>query len=120
MPDDAPKWLDDRVRELAGTGLGSGAHRCDVAEWFMIGPSSETNLWIVAGITDLRKGPDSLAALVQNQLLESPFSGDLYIFRGRRGDKIKILWYSQDGWCLFYKRLNDSKFSKRLSKAALA
>jgi transposase len=67
-------------------------------------------MWIVAGITDLRKGPDTLAALVQNQLLESPFSGELYIFRGRRGDKIKILWHSQDGWCLFYKRLNDGKF----------
>jgi transposase len=76
----------------------------------MIGPSSGTKLWIVAGTTDLRKGPDSLAALVQNQLRESPFSGELYIFRGRRGDKIKILWFSQDGWCLFYKRLNDAKF----------
>jgi len=76
----------------------------------MIGPSSGTKLWIVAGTADLRKGPNSLVALVQNQLLESPFSGELYIFRGRRGDKIKILWFSQDGWCLFYKRLSDGKF----------
>lgn len=67
-------------------------------------------MWIVAGVTDLRKGLDSLAAVVQNQLLESPFSGELYIFRGRRGDKIKILWFSEDGMCLFLKRLSDGKF----------
>ena len=57
-------------------------------------------IWLVAGVTDLRKGLDSLAALVQNQLLGNPFSGDVYIFRGRRGDKVKLLWYSGDGVCL--------------------
>ena len=76
----------------------------------MIGAPSGVLIWLVAGVTDLRKGLDSLAALVQNQLSGNPFSGDVYIFRGRRGDKVKLLWYSGDGVCLFYKRLSDGKF----------
>jgi len=76
----------------------------------MIGPPSGVRIWIVAGFTDLRRGFDGLCAQVQNELKESPFSGELYIFRGKRGDKIKILWYSHDGLCLFYKRLSDGKF----------
>jgi transposase len=76
----------------------------------MIGAPSGVLIWLVAGVTDLRKGLDSLAALVQNHLASNPFSGDLYVFRGRRGDKVKILWYSGDGVCLYYKRLSDGKF----------
>jgi transposase len=76
----------------------------------MIGAPAGVFIWLVAGVTDLRKGLDSLAALVQNQLSGNPFSGDVYIFRGRRGDKVKLLWYSGDGVCLFYKRLSDGKF----------
>jgi transposase len=76
----------------------------------MIGAPAGVLIWLVAGVTDLRKGLDSLAALVQNQLSGNPFSGDVYIFRGRRGDKVKLLWYSGDGVCLFYKRLSDGKF----------
>jgi transposase len=76
----------------------------------MISPPGGVLIWLVAGFTDLRKGLDGLSALVQSRLQENPFSGSLYIFRGRRGDKIKVLWYSQDGLCLFYKRLSDGKF----------
>jgi transposase len=76
----------------------------------MIGAPGGALVWLVAGFTDLRKGFDSLSALVQNRLNENPFRGDVYIFRGRRGDKIKLLWYSRDGMCLFYKRLSDGRF----------
>lgn len=76
----------------------------------MIGAPAGVLIWLVAGVTDLRKGLDSLAALVQKELSGNPFSGDVYIFRGRRGDKVKLLWYSGDGVCLFYKRLSDGKF----------
>ena len=69
----------------------------------MISPPGGVLIWLVAGFTDLRKGLDGLSALVQSRLNENPFSGSLYIFRGRRGDKIKVLWYSHDGLCLFYK-----------------
>lgn len=77
----------------------------------MIGPPSGTQIWLVAGFTDLRRGFDGLCAQVQNELKESAYSGELYIFRGRRGDKIKVLWSSGDGLCLFYKRLSDGQFT---------
>lgn len=48
-----------------------------------------TRIYLVAGYTDMRRGFDSLAALVQTHLPENPFSGDLYLFRGRRGDRVK-------------------------------
>jgi transposase len=77
----------------------------------MIGVPPGTLIWLVAGFTDLRKGFDSLSALVQTALNENPYSGQIFVFRGRRGDKIKILWDSQDGGlCLFYKRLRSGKF----------
>jgi transposase len=76
----------------------------------MISAPGGVLIWLVAGFTDLRKGLDGLCALVQSRLQENPFGGSLYIFRGKSGDKIKILWYSHDGLCLFYKRLSDGKF----------
>jgi transposase len=77
----------------------------------MIGAPISSRIWIVAGATDLRRGFDGLCALVQHQLNESPYSGDAYIFRGRRGDRIKILWYSGDGLVLYYKRLSSGIFT---------
>ena len=76
----------------------------------MIALPAGTQVWLAAGETDLRKGFDGLAALVQVQLAEDPFSGQLYVFRGRRGDRIKVLWWSGDGLCLFAKRLERGKF----------
>ncbi len=75
----------------------------------MILPSG-ARIWLVAGATDMRRGFDGLAALVQTHLSENPFSGELYIFRGRRGDRIKCLWYDGTGLCLFSKRLEGSRF----------
>lgn len=77
----------------------------------MIGLPTGTLIWIVAGWTDLRKGFDALCALVQNKLRENPFDGSVYIFRGKRGDRIKLLWYTGDGLALFYKRLSDGRFT---------
>lgn len=76
----------------------------------MIGLPNGARIWVVAGFTDLRRGFDGLSALVQNRLNESPFSGEIYIFRGKRGDRLKILWYAHDGLCLFCKRLSEAKF----------
>ena len=69
-----------------------------------------TRIWIVAGVTDLRRGFLGLSALVQTVLKESPFSGHVFVFRGRRGDLIKILWADEDGLCLFAKRLERGRF----------
>lgn len=76
----------------------------------MISPPVGVRVWLAAGATDLRKGFDGLAGLVQTQLLEDPFSGQLFVFRGRQGDKIKVLWWDGDGLCLFAKRLERGRF----------
>lgn len=76
----------------------------------MIAIPAGARIWLAAGVTDLRRGFDGLAALVQTQLAEDPFSGQLFIFRGRRGDLLKVLWHDGDGMCLFAKRLERARF----------
>lgn len=76
----------------------------------MIGLPSSTRVWLAAGVTDMRKGMDGLAALVQTTLAENPFSGHIFVFRGRRGDLVKLLWYDGDGMCLYAKRLERGRF----------
>ncbi len=69
-----------------------------------------TRVWLAAGVTDMRKGMDGLAALVQTALIENPFSGHVFVFRGHRGDLVKLLWWSGDGMNLFAKRLERGRF----------
>jgi transposase len=69
-----------------------------------------TKIWIAAGVTDLRRGFDGLSAQVQNTLQQQPFSGHVFVFRGRRGDIVKLLWWDGDGLCLFAKRLERGRF----------
>ena len=76
----------------------------------MIALPTGVQVWLAAGATDMRKGFDGLAALTQTQLAEDPFSGQLFVFRGRAGDRVKILWWSGDGFCLFAKRLERGRF----------
>jgi len=76
----------------------------------MIGLPSGTRVWVAAGVTDMRKGMDGLAALVQTTLAENPFSGHIFVFRGRRGDLVKLVWFDGDGLCLFAKRLERGRF----------
>jgi transposase len=76
----------------------------------MITLPSHTQIWIAAGVTDLRRGFNGLSALVQTQLEKSPMSGQVFIFRGRRGDLVKLIWFDGDGLCLFCKRLERGKF----------
>lgn len=76
----------------------------------MIGLPAGTKVWLAAGITDMRSGFNGLAAKVQMALEEDPFSGHVFVFRGRRGDLIKLLWWSGDGLCLLAKRLERGRF----------
>jgi len=76
----------------------------------MIGLPAGTRIWLVAGMTDMRCGFNGLAAKVQTALQENPYSGHVFLFRGRRGDTVKVLWWSGDGLCLFAKRLEDGRF----------
>ncbi|MDO8776725.1 MAG: IS66 family insertion sequence element accessory protein TnpB [Burkholderiaceae bacterium] len=76
----------------------------------MIGLPSGTRIWLAAGLTDMRRGFDGLAALAQSALKQEPFSGHVFVFRGRRGDIIKLLWWDGEGMCLFAKRLEKGRF----------
>ncbi|HBA3592192.1 TPA: IS66 family insertion sequence element accessory protein TnpB [Escherichia coli] len=76
----------------------------------MISLLSGTRIWMVAGVTDMRKSFNGQVEQIQHVLDEIPFSGHLFIFRGRRGDTIKILWADADGLYLFTKRLEEGQF----------
>jgi transposase len=76
----------------------------------MMAPPAGTKIWIAAGVTDLRRGYTGLSGLVQTTLEQNPFSGHVFVFRGRRGDLIKLIWYDGDGFCLFVKRLDRGRF----------
>jgi len=67
----------------------------------MIGWAAGAHIWLAAGATDLRRGFTGLSALVQTTLEQDPFSGHVFVFRGRRGDLVKLLWWDGDGLCLF-------------------
>jgi len=76
----------------------------------MIGLPPGSRIWLAAGITDMRRGMDGLASLVQTALKEDVFAGHLFVFRGRRGDLVKLLWWSGDGMNLYAKRLERGHF----------
>ena len=59
---------------------------------------------------DFRKGAEGLAALVREQMHTDPFSGVVYVFRAKRADRVKLIWWDGTGLCLFAKRLEDDKF----------
>ncbi|MFZ5719125.1 MAG: IS66 family insertion sequence element accessory protein TnpB [Pseudomonadota bacterium] len=67
-------------------------------------------VWIATGHTDMRKGMQGLARLVQEQLKRDPHAGDLYVFRGRAGGLIKVLWRDGIGMSLYAKRLERGRF----------
>lgn len=76
----------------------------------MIGLPAGTRVWLAAGLTDMRRGFDGLAALVQGALTQDPFSGHVFVFRGRQGDIVKMLWCDGQDLCLFAKRLEKGRF----------
>jgi len=69
----------------------------------MIALPTGTRIWIAAGVTDLGRGFTGLSAMVQTKLEQDPFSGHVFVFRGRRGHLIKVLWWDGQGLCLFAK-----------------
>ena len=76
----------------------------------MIPVPLEVRVWLAVGRTDMRKGMNGLALQVQQALGRDPHAGDLYVFRGARGDLIKIIWHDGQGACLFTKRLERGRF----------
>ncbi len=78
--------------------------------------TSPTKVWLACGATDMRKGFDGLAVLVQQVLEQSPHCGALFAFRGKRGDLVKLLWYDGQGMCLFSKRMDRGRFVWPMTK----
>ncbi len=76
----------------------------------MIPVPANTRVWLAAGVTDMRRGFNTLAAQAENTLAADPFCGHLFVFRGRRGDLLKIIWWDSQGACLFSKRLERGRF----------
>ena len=76
----------------------------------MIGAVPGVPVFLAAGVTDMRCGMDTLAVKVQTALAEDPYSGHIFVFRGRRGDLVKLLWSDGDGMCLLSKRLEQGRF----------
>src|SRR5216684_642494 len=82
----------------------------DVDAAAMIPVPSGVRVWLAVGRTDMRKGMNGLALQVQQVLGRDPNAGDLYVFRGARGDLIKILWWDGLGMSLYAKRLERGRF----------
>ena len=72
--------------------------------------ASNVRIWLATQPADMRCGFDRLAALAQTVTGEDPLSGQLFLFRSRGGDRIKLLWFDRDGYCLWYKRLEEGVF----------
>jgi transposase len=125
------RWGVTEQLRIVAESQESGARVCDVAArhdvspsllrgWRrlardgrlarMIAPPSNVHVWLACGHTDLRRGFDGLASLAQNHLGKDPFSGQLLVFRGRRGDLIKALWWDGQGLCLFARRFEKGRF----------
>ena len=76
----------------------------------MIGPTGSVRVMVATKPVDFRKGADGLAALVREEMRADPFSGAIYVFRAKRADRVKLVFWDGTGICLFAKRLEDGKF----------
>lgn len=76
----------------------------------MIALPSAAKVWLAVGHTDMRRGMPGLALQVQEGLGRNPHAGDLFVFRGRRADMVKIIWHDGVGMSLYVKRLDRGRF----------
>ena len=76
----------------------------------MLSDFTGANKVYIAGYTDLRRGIDGLASMVQEAFSLDPFSNTLFLFCGRRRDRIKALYWEGNGFILLYKRLESGSF----------
>jgi transposase len=76
----------------------------------VIGPTGAVRVMVATKPVDFRKGAEGLAALVREEMKADPFSGAVYVFRAKRADRVKLIYWDGTGVCLFAKRLEDGKF----------
>ncbi len=77
----------------------------------MMGLPAGVKVFLACGATDMRKGMDGLAVQVQQILRQDPFCGHVFVFRGKRGDLVKALYWDTQGLCLFAKRLEKGRYT---------
>ena len=76
----------------------------------MLSLPTSVRIWLATQATDLRKSFDTLAELVRKQLQGDPLSGQLFVFRNKRADRVKLLYWDEDGFVIVYKRLEEGTF----------
>jgi transposase len=76
----------------------------------VIGPTGAVRVMVATRPVDFRKGAEGLAALVREAMGADPFSGAVYVFRAKRADRVKLVFWDGTGVCLFAKRLEDGEF----------
>jgi transposase len=74
-------------------------------------PAGGVRIMVSSRPVDFRNGLDGLAAMVQQALHANPFAGDIFVFRAKRADRVKILYWDGTGLCLFHKRLEQGRFA---------
>ena len=84
----------------------------------MVSLPTSVRIWLATRATDLRKSFDSLAELVRQQLQVDPLSGQLFVFRNKRADRVKLLYWDEDGFVIVYKRLEAGTFRFPAGEAA--
>jgi len=77
----------------------------------MLNLNGNIKIYLATGHTDMRKGVHSLSHLAESVLSEDFCTGALFVFRGKRSDRLKILWYDGQGFCMYYKLLDQGKFT---------
>jgi hypothetical protein len=78
----------------------------------VIGPTGAVRVMMATKPVDFRKGAEGLAALVREQMAADPFCGTVYVFRAKRADRVKLVFWDGTGVCLFAKRLEDGAFRR--------
>jgi transposase len=82
----------------------------------MLSPGGNIKIYLFTGYTDMRKGAKTLAYLAQNILSSCELTEKIFVFRGKSADKIKVLWWDGQGYCLFYKNFDRGKFIWHVSE----
>ncbi len=76
----------------------------------MLSLPPSVRIWAASAPADMRKGIDGLAALVRDELKADPYTGHLFVFRGKRANRVKVLYWDRSGYCLWLKRLEHGRF----------
>jgi transposase len=76
----------------------------------MLGIAPGVKIYLCIGSTDMRKGINGLSLLAESKISKTVCSGAMFVFKGKQSDKLKILWWDGQGFCLYYKCMNSGKF----------